>query len=93
VRYDRHNASRHSAFAKSDVAPDLVRKDPYLATVWALDCSMTTAETAARRRHRLDGELAKMGEEGSLSDYSANDGHDKATSAVAAAALCMAQEA
>ena len=81
------------------MAPEWVHNDPDLAAVWALDRSVTITETAARRRRRLDGELAKIGEEWSLSDCSANAGHGKATarapkatSAVAAAALRTAQQ-
>ena len=62
-RYDRRNASRRSAFAKSNLASDWVRSDPDPATAWTLDHSVTTAETAGRRRSRLDSELAKIGEE------------------------------
>lgn len=47
VRYDRRNAGRPSAFAKTDVAPEWVRNDPDLTAAWALDRSVTTAETAA----------------------------------------------
>ena len=60
---------------------------------------VSTTETATRRCRRLDGELAKIGEEWSLSDCSANAGHGKAaarapkaTLAVAAVALCMVQQ-
>ena len=52
------NAGYRSALAKTDVASEWVRNDPDLAVVWALDRSVTTAETAARRRHRLYDELA-----------------------------------
>ena len=78
--------------------PEWVPNDLDLAAAWALDRSVTTTETAARRRRRLDGELAKIGEEWSLSDYSANAGRGKtaarapkATSAVVAAALRIVQ--
>ena len=63
ARYDRRNAGRRSAFTKSDMAPEWVRNDPDLAAAWALDRSMTNTETAARRPCRLDGKLAKIGEE------------------------------
>ena len=86
-------------FIKSDVPPEWVPNALDLAAAWALDRSVTTAETADRRCRRLDGELAKIGEEWSLSDCSANAGRGKAaarapkaTSAVAAAALRTAQQ-
>lgn len=74
ARYDRRNAARRSAFAKTNVAPEWICNDLELATAWALDHSITITETAARRHHRLDGELAKIGEEWSLSDCSTNAG-------------------
>lgn len=63
-------------FAKSDVVPEWV---PDFTATWALDRSVTTLETAARHRRRLHGKLAKIGEEWSLNDGSANAGHDMAT--------------
>ena len=79
--------------------PNWDRNDPNLATAWALDHSVTTAETAARRRRCLDGEFAKIDEEWSLSDCSANAGRGKAaarapkaTSVVSAVALRTAQQ-
>ena len=76
-RYNRHNVSRRSAFAKSDMAPEWARNDPDHASVWALDRFVTTVETGARRRHRLEGELAKIGEEWSLSETAAAAGRGK----------------
>jgi hypothetical protein len=67
VRYDRRNGGCRSAFAKMDVASEWVCNDPDLAAAWALDRSVTTAETALGRRHHLDGELAKIDKEWSLS--------------------------
>ena len=94
-RYDQRNASRHSASAKSDMAPDWVRNDPDLTSASTLDHSITTAETVARRRRRLDSKPAKIDEEWSLSADPANAGRDKAAAralhaplAVVAAALC-----
>ena len=94
-RYKRRNAARCSVFAKLDAASEWVRNDPYLAAAWALNHSITTAETTAKRRCRLDGELPKIGEEWSLSNSSANAGRGKAaasalraSSALAATALC-----
>ncbi|KAE8785634.1 Importin subunit beta-1 [Hordeum vulgare] len=55
AKYDRHNVGRSSAFAKMDVVPEWVRNDPNLIVAWALDRSITTAETATRRHRRLDG--------------------------------------
>ena len=43
ARYDRRNADRRSAFAKSDVAPEWARNNPDLAAAWALDRSVITA--------------------------------------------------
>ena len=37
--------------------------DPDLAVAWALDCSVTTNETNAKRRGLIDCEIAKYGEE------------------------------
>ena len=81
------------------MAPERVRNDPDLAAAWALDRSFTTAETAARRRRLLYDELAKIGEEWSLSDCSTNAGRGKAaarapqaTSAVATTALRTVQQ-
>ena len=59
------------------MAPDWVGNDPDLTATWALDLSVTNTETVARRRRCLDGELAKIGEEWSLSDCSANAGRGK----------------
>lgn len=61
-------AAHRSAFAKSDEAQARVRDDPDLAEAWARDRSVTTAETAVRRRRRLNGELANIGEDRLLSD-------------------------
>jgi hypothetical protein len=76
-----------------------VRNNPYLTSAWALDRSVTTAETVARGRHRLDGELAKIDEEWSLSVSSTNPCRGKAavrapraSFALAAGALRTAQE-
>jgi hypothetical protein len=98
VWYDRRNAACHSAFAKSDAAPNWVRNNPDLAAAWALDRFVASTKTAARRR-RLDGELAKIGEEWSLSDSSANPSRARmpsvlpqVPSTLAATALCTAQE-
>lgn len=61
---------------------------------WSLDRSITTSETLARHHYRLDGKLAKIDEEWSLSDSSAYAGRGKdvsmapsAPSALVAAAL------
>lgn len=51
-----------------DVAPAWVRNNPDLAAAWALDRPVTTVQTAARRRRRLDSELAKIGKECLLSN-------------------------
>ena len=66
LRYKRRNVARRSVFAKLDAASEWVRNDPYLAVVGPLSCSITTVETAVKRRRRLDGELPKIGEEWSL---------------------------
>lgn len=58
------------------VVPEWVHNDPDLPAAWALDCSVTIVETAAN--HRLDGKLAKIGEEWSLGDCFANAGRGKA---------------
>lgn len=94
ARYDQRNAACHSMFAKSDTVSERVCKDPDLAAAWALDRSVTTAETATRPRRRLDGEFAKIGKEWFLSESSVNAGKSKAAarapqvlSALAAAAL------
>ena len=49
-----------------------------LAATWALDRAVTTTVAAARHRHRLEGELAKICEERSLSGGSGNAGRGKA---------------
>ncbi|KAE8808842.1 Importin subunit beta-1 [Hordeum vulgare] len=97
TRYDRCNVGHHATFAKMEVTPEWVRNDPDLAAPWALDRFVTTAETAARRRRRLDGELTKISEEWPL--CSANVGRGKtatralnATLVVASAALRTAQQ-
>ena len=72
------------------MAPDWVRNDPDLAAAWALDRSVTTAETADRRCRRLDGKLTKIGEEWSLSDCSANAGRGKATARASKAMSAVA---
>ena len=73
ARYNRRNATCRSAFAKSDAMSEWVRNNPDLPAAWALNCSVTTAETAAKLRHRhIDGELAKIGEGWLFSVSSAN---------------------
>lgn len=64
----RRNVAHRSAVAKSNEAPSLVREDPDTAEAWAHEWSTTNTETAALRRRRLDGELARIGEEWSLSN-------------------------
>ncbi|KAE8817488.1 Importin subunit beta-1 [Hordeum vulgare] len=63
ARYDGHNVGRRSAFAKTDMAPEWVCNDLDLAAAWALGCSLITTETGDMRLHRLDSELAKIGEQ------------------------------
>ncbi|XBJ19861.1 hypothetical protein VPH35_010783 [Triticum aestivum] len=74
ARYDRRNTAHRFASSKSDAALEWVRNNPDLAMAWALDRSVTTAETAARRRRHLDSELAKISKEWSLSNYPAGAG-------------------
>ena len=99
ARYNRRNVGHQYAFAKTDVTSGWVPNDTDLAAAWALDRTVTTAETSARGHHRVDSELAKNGEEWSLSDCSANAGRGKAAgtvppvpSAVAKATLRTAQQ-
>ncbi|KAE8790536.1 Importin subunit beta-1 [Hordeum vulgare] len=96
ARYDRCNSSRLSTFAKTDVVPEWVNNDPDLTAAWELHRSGAIVKTATTRHCRLDGELAKIGEEWPLSNCSANSSRDKAadtapkaTSSVAVAALRM----
>ncbi|KAE8779511.1 Importin subunit beta-1 [Hordeum vulgare] len=90
MRYDRRNFGRRPVFAKTDVAPKWVHNDTDLAAVWALYRPVTTAKMTARRRRFLDGELAELGEEWSLSDGSANAGRDKTAAKVPEATPSLA---
>lgn len=96
MRYEWRDAACRSTFAKSDATPKSFRNDPDLAAAWAFDHSVTTVEMVVRCRHRVDGELSKIGEEWSLSDSFTNVGRGKAAaraprapSALAAVALRM----
>ncbi|KAE8793073.1 hypothetical protein D1007_32281 [Hordeum vulgare] len=75
--YNRRNASRRFAFAKTEVALKWVRNDLDFTDARVLDRSLTTTETDSRHRHRFDDELAKIAEGWSLSDCYANAGRGK----------------
>ena len=90
ARYNRRNVGHQYAFAKTDMTSGWVPNDTDLAAAWALDRTVTTAKMS---------ELAKNGEEWSLSDCSANAGRGKAAgtvppvpSAVAKATIRTAQQ-
>lgn len=90
--WEQHNAARRSAFTKSDEAPTKVHEEANLADAWARDRSLTNVETAPRRCRCLDGDLAKISEEWSLSGTSAAASRDKVPwpgSTLAAAAVRM----
>lgn len=84
---------RHSTFAKFDQALALVHEDLDLAKAWARDRPLTIANTAARRRHRLDGELAKIGVEWWLNDTSTAAGRVSAAIKAPRTGLALAKEA
>lgn len=81
------------------MAPEWVGNDSDLAATWALNHSVTTAETDPRRCDHLDGEFAKIDDEWLLSDSSANAARVKpvvraprAPSVLAATALRTTQQ-
>ncbi|KAE8818801.1 Importin subunit beta-1 [Hordeum vulgare] len=65
-----------------NVALKWVSNDLDLVAVWVLDYSVSTVETAARRRHRVDVELTEIGDKWTLSNCFANANRDKATGTV-----------
>ena len=66
---ERRNAS---VFSKSDDVPAWVCKDPNLTEAWAHDRSLTTMKTVVGYHRHFDGKLAKINEEWSLSNCSAD---------------------